>query len=695
MNGTPLRFRWIALVPAAMALTFMACESGPPVELAIINANVIPMDSERVLEDRTVLVDSGRIVAIGIAAEVHAGHAGEVIDAMGGYLVPGLADMHVHISSEKDLVPYVANGVTLVRNMWGSPAVLDERRRVEEGELLGPTIITAGPLVDGDPPIWDGSAVARTPEDGRRIVREQMAEGYDFIKVYSNLRPEVFEAIIAEAKAAGIPVAGHVPQAVPLEEALRAGMASIEHLIGFNRAVQARPMPADLHGLAAIARDIAAGRIAWSEIYDSTRAAAVIRLAAASGTWQVPTLIVNKRIVTSRRRARALLDRPATRYMSPAILASWNPDTDFRLHGVSDDELEAIQVFFPRLEERVLALHDAGVGILAGTDAPNPHVLYGFSLHEELALVHESGLTNYETLVTTTRAPAEFLHQSDEFGTLEVGKRADMVLVRDNPLVDLSVLDEPVAIVLRGVWHSRAELQAALEDVAASYAPPTDWFAGIDPMVPPPSALPPSLHQIAFNGSKIGAIRAQIGSGTGGRAFTAQVVQNNGELIRNDCTVQAGAGAVFDHASCTQYDPRGEHHYDVSTADGRIVLSGTAADGSAIADEAAVDGSPLVLLAPRVPGLSVLAAHFANLSPGKRVTANVVTLDNENGGFHLRPEAWTIEAAPSDDGRRVLRIAAGAGPSAWNAEVELDGMLVTRAAFRYQMGVVTLEQSPH
>jgi imidazolonepropionase-like amidohydrolase len=667
---------------------------GQPVELAIVNANVVPMDTERVLENQTILIDSGRIVAIGPAGELSASGAAEVVDAQGGYVVPGLADMHVHVWSQQDLVPHVANGITLVRNMWGQPLLLDLRARVAAGDILGPTIVTAGPIVDGEPPIWDGSDVAATPEDARRIVAEQKAAGYDFIKVYNRVPDDALEAIVEEARSQGMPVAGHVPDAIPLERALELGFGTIEHLTGFARATRTEGgVSADGRASLTASRSLASGDIEWAQVFDPARLDEVTRAAAQSATYQVPTLIVNRRIWTSRRQAGELMQRPGVRYMSPAAVASWNPDTDFRLRGLPDEDLETVQILFDESLRRVAALHEAGVPILAGTDAPNPHVLHGWSLHEELALLHEAGLSNFEALVAATRAPAEFLGTPGEFGTVQVGRRADLVIARGNPLDDLSALGSPVGVVLRGEWHSRAELDAALQDVAAAYATPSDWFAGLELNTTSVNGGEIAEYRIRFNDAEIGAVRTATGmTGDTASAVAAQSVFSVGDRVVNDCTMRYGADGTFASADCTLTDSRGEHRFEIAVVDGNVVLTGTDPAGDDISSSIPADGSPLVMLGTIAPGLRAIATRFGSLAVGETASATVIALDTQSGTLRLVPEAWTIERAPDNDGHIVLHGNATGTLGNYDVEIESTGGTLERAVLRYQMGVMVMSR---
>jgi imidazolonepropionase-like amidohydrolase len=682
-------------VAVIAAMSVAGCgDAGPPVELAIVNANVVPMDTERVVENQTILIDSGRIVAIGPAGEVSAGGASEVVDAQGGWVVPGLADMHVHVWSQQDLVPHVANGVTLVRNMWGQQLLLDLRRRVAAGEILGPTIITAGPIVDGEPPIWDGSAVAATQEDGRRIVAEQKAAGYDFIKVYNRVPADALEAIVEEAREQGMPVAGHVPDAVSLERALELRLATIEHFTGFARATRTEGGVSAEGRLSLVAaRSLASGDVDWADVFDPSKLGAVARLAAVGETYQVPTLIVSKRIRTSRRQAAELMQRPGVRFMSPAALASWNPDTDFRLRGLPDEDLEAMQILFEEDLRRVAAVHEAGVPILAGTDAPNPHVLHGWSLHEELALLHQAGLSNFEALVAATRAPAEFLGTPDDFGTVQVGRRADLVLARGNPLDDLSALASPAGVVLRGEYYSRAELDSALVEVAAAYATPSDWFAGLELNTASGNGGDIAEYRIRFNDAEIGAVRSATAIvGDTARVVGAQSVFAAGDRVINDCALRYRVDGTFATARCTLTDTRGEHRFEIAFVDGNVVLTGTDPEGDNIAASIPADGPPLVMLGTMAPGLGAIATRFGSLAIGETASATVIALDTQSGEFRLVPEAWTIERAPDTDGRITLSGNATGALGSYKVEIESAGLLLERAVLSYQMGVMTIQR---
>jgi hypothetical protein len=376
--------------------------------------------------------------------------------------------------------------------------------------------------------------------------------------------------------------------------------------------------------------------------------------------------------------------------MSPAAVASWNPDTDFRLRGLPDEDLETVQILFDESFRRVAALHEAGVPILAGTDAPNPHVLHGYSIHEELALLHEAGLSNFDALVTATRAPAEFLGTPDEFGTVQVGRRADLILARGNPLDDLGALASPVGVVLRGDYHSRAELDAALEEVAASYATPSDWFAGLELNTTSVNADNVNDYRIRFNDAEVGAVRTATGMIGDTTAVVAQSVFSVGDRVVNDCAMRYRTDGTFDDARCTLTDGRGQYSFELAVANGNVVLTGTDPAGDDVATEIPAGGSPLVVLGTMAPGLRAIATRFASLTVGESATATVIALDTQSAPFRLVTEQWTIERAPDNDGRLVLNASATGALGNYNVEIESAGGSLERAVLRYQMGVMVI-----
>jgi imidazolonepropionase-like amidohydrolase len=391
------------------------------------------MDAERLLSRQTVLVRDGRISAIGPVDAVPLAQGTVQIEAQGRYLMPGLADMHVHFYDRAHGLLYVANGVTTVRNMWGLPAHLMATEQVERGEWVGPTFYTTGPITDGSPPVWPDSAIATSAEDGERRVEAQRADGFTSVKVYDNLSSVAYTGIVSAARRLGMPVVGHVPRAVGLQQALAARQDSIEHLTGYLA-------EAAFAGAAALA--------------DQTMAA---------GTWNCPTFtVLHHRASVQTLDAR--LARPEVRYLSGPLMRDW---------VARSAALALPAASLPQFATLVRALRDAGAPLLLGTDALNPWVVPGFSIHEELGHFLSASLTPFEALRAGTRDAARFLGQEHEFGTIEVGKRADMLLVDSNPLSDVGSIARRVGVMARGRWLTANDLQMRLEALAASLASPT------------------------------------------------------------------------------------------------------------------------------------------------------------------------------------------------------------------------------
>jgi imidazolonepropionase-like amidohydrolase len=650
-----------ARVILAAALGAAACSARRTVDadLALENVTVLPMSSDVTLPSQTVLVKDGKILDVGPSAELACGAGCTKVDGTGKFLLPGLADMHVHVWAEAELSLYVANGVTLVRNMWGEPVTLAMRRRVEEGSVLGPRIVTAGRLVDGDPPIWgEASAVATTAERARALMDEQKAAGYDFFKVYSRLSPEVFDAIAAHAREIGFPFAGHVPSAVPLDHALDSGMATMEHLIGWSEATRRTdgPYPSQAsipdwkkrgEAVAALARRMRAGELSWSDVVDPERRRAIAAHAAAKKVWQVPTLIVNRRIHTSRRQAAELLARPEMRYVAPEVRASWNPDADFRMKGVSDEDQELVQLFFEEDLRRVKALSEAGAPILAGTDAPNPFVIPGFAIHEELASLVEAGLTRYEALVTATRAPAEFLGESTKAGTVETGKRADLLLLDANPLEDIAATRGVAGVVLRGHWLPRAELDKVLQSVADGYAPNKDWFEGMTPLPEGDAAA----FKLIYSDAEIGAERGATTRRDGLEAFAGQRrTKSGGDLATEIISFEQGKVGAPSHLSYRLTTPSGTAEGEATIDATSVSLSGHSLDGKAVARS--IPRERAIVICDLVTCLSPVVRALGDVAIGGRRELSVLVLDSF-GELRFERETWSLTRAADDQGLRI------------------------------------------
>jgi imidazolonepropionase-like amidohydrolase len=414
-----------------------------PAVVAFVGVNVVPMDRDRVLRNQTVVVRGDRIESLGPADAVGVPDGAFRIEGQGRYLMPGLADMHVHLTSRtfewlrNDFVLWIANGVTTVRVMWGSPGIVAERQRIDAGEVLGPRLLVASPGLDAPGGTWTASTPpVANPGEARARVLEHAATGYDFIKVYNDLDGATYDAIVDEAGRGSIPVVGHVPRLVGIERVQDAGQLTLEHMIGFKREA-ATPL---------IGGTIDLGRV--RRLAERSRDA---------GVWHTPTIVVNALSVS---RVRGIRSGQELRYVSPGMRQFF--ETGFwhgREDGVSAREEQ-------NYEAMTRAVHDVGARLLVGTDAGFGWVLPGYSIHDELRHFVGAGLSPFQALVGATSAAAESVSRPNDFGRIAPGRPADLILLADNPLEDVGALRQPSGTMVRGRWLSRGTLAVMLEAIA-------------------------------------------------------------------------------------------------------------------------------------------------------------------------------------------------------------------------------------
>lgn len=324
-------------------------------------------------------------------------------------------------------------------------------------------MVIAGNIVDGDPPTWGGMTSVGDPAAIDGVVEAQQRDGYDFIKIYNLLSLEVFDALMASSKRRGMPVAGHLPYRVTLEHALRSGMASVEHMHRFLEAIQRDDSP-----LAGHVTD-GASLIALADHCDESKVPAVAAMVRDSGGAICPTLVVSDRM-SRFDHFEELLRAPEIAYVPPSVVAGWDPGKDPRFANQSADGYARLRAA-SRIASRIVpTLVAAGARVLLGTDETNPFTVPGFSVHEELRLFTEAGVSPYDAIRAGTSAAAEFLGASDESGSVREGLRADLILLDANPLDGVATIAQPAGVVTRGRWLPAHELAAMLAEVRAKYA---------------------------------------------------------------------------------------------------------------------------------------------------------------------------------------------------------------------------------
>lgn len=416
--------------------------------VAFVEVNVVPMDGEHIIERQTVIIKDGKISKIGPASKLQVPPDALKIDGRGRYLMPGLADMHMHLNYEEELVLLLGNGVTTVRNMSGFSEFLDWRKRICDGDLLGPTILTTGPIIDGNPSNFEESTIIETPEEAAKEVLAQKEKGYDAIKILSNLSPDVYEAIIAAAKEHNLSVYGHVPKRVGLERVLDSGQHSIEHMKDFYDML----LPSD----------------SSDEQADLGKIPDLAARTAAKGVWVCPTLGMYRIYAVNSEELKTICSHLSMKYVPVQHRDPWD-EVERYLFSDQWDNKGARQML-DDVFQIVKGLHDAGTKLIVGTDSPIPFQVPGFSVHRELQDFVNLGMTPYETIKAATRNAAEFLGALDEFGTVAVGRRADLILVKANPLNDVANITKRVGVMVRGRWLSESELQKKLDMFAEKAA---------------------------------------------------------------------------------------------------------------------------------------------------------------------------------------------------------------------------------
>ena len=465
------RYKWGAgcglVVPLFIMIT-AACGRGPDTvvdgDLAFLHVNVIPMDCERVLEDQTVVVDDGQIVAVGSSDEVGPAEGVDVIEAEGQYLMPGMTEMHAHLPtpqvSDTDaknlLFLYVANGVTTVRGMLSHLSHLDLRNQIDRGLIVGPQLYVASVAM--------GAPGVSTPAQAEQLVREYKVAGYDLVKTLEGLSVETFDALAQTANAVEIPFGGHVSDAVGLRHALASGQVSFDHLDNYIRALvpdELLPPPTGRP----TAGVFAAG--ALLEIVDETLLPELVQATLDADAWVVPTMVLWETAFYHDRSADEVSqERPELRYMPPETVEAWKRSVDARLAATDIEANRGVSA----LRRRILqALYEGGVNLALGTDSPQTVSVPGFANHHEMAVYVDVGMSPYEALEIATRNPAEYFGAADEFGTVAVGLRADLVLLAANPLDDIANAARRVGVMANGRWFPDDEIQRRLDEIARLY----------------------------------------------------------------------------------------------------------------------------------------------------------------------------------------------------------------------------------
>ena len=423
---------------------------------AIKNVNIIPMTKENnVIKNATVVIEDKKILSINETIPNNA----KIIDGTGKWLIPGLVDMHVHTNADLNfrensptqgatffmdtqdvMTTYIANGVTTIFELGGRVEHFGQRNEITKGKVVGPRMAIAPMINGGDPN--NGGRIVNTATEARQAVRSAKAEGYNFIKAYSHLNIESFTALVDEAKKQGLKVVGHIPDAFKgqTEKAFIPHFGLVAHAEEFSKQIRNQ---------------------------DKTKKDAqyFAQLAKENDTWLIPNLIAIVKIRDQVQSLDSIRFMETLKYVHPLLQDKWLTSNNYNKHS-STEFLNYLDSLITFHKEMVVAFKDAGVPMVAGTDAGVSGIITGFSLHDELALLVDAGLTNEEALISATRLPATWLEVDDKVGTIEIGKLADLILLNANPLDNIKNTRKISGVFVNGRWIDKIKIDKMLSDLA-------------------------------------------------------------------------------------------------------------------------------------------------------------------------------------------------------------------------------------
>lgn len=459
-------FKHLNFVILLFAFIFYGCSNSTenkPKELkikeqsffVIKNVNIIPMTiGNNLIENATVVIKNKKILSINDTIPSNA----KIIDGTGKWLIPGLVDMHVHTNADLNfrensstqgatffmntqdvMTTYIANGVTTIFELGGRVEHFGQRNEIAKGKVIGPRMAIA-PMINGGNPN-NGGRIVDTANDARQAVRSAKAEGYNFIKAYSHLNIESFKALVDEAEKQGLKVVGHIPDAFKgqTEKAFIPNFGLVAHAEEFSKQIRNQ---------------------------DKTKKDAqyFAQLAKENNTWLIPNLIAIVKIRDQVQSLDSIRQMKTLKYVHPLIQDKWLTSNNYNKHS-SSEFIEYLDSLITFHKEMVVAFKNAGVPMVTGTDAGTSGIVTGFSLHDELELLVDAGLTNEEALFSATRLPAEWLEIENNIGTIEINKYADLILLDANPLEDIKNTRTINGVFVNGTWLNKEQIEKMLSNL--------------------------------------------------------------------------------------------------------------------------------------------------------------------------------------------------------------------------------------
>ena len=415
---------------------------------AIVHVNLIPMTRafEDTRKNQTIIVENDKIKSIGPSASINIPRGAKVINGKELYLMPGLADMHMHFPGEGNdefiLKMYLVNGVTTIRSLNGSEYQKKLRKKVISGIIPGPTIYLSGPIIGEK----SGSMYFRSTKRVEKEIQKQSERGYDCIKLYTFLPADVYRAGMQKAKRLNLYTVGHIPYSVGLDGVIKEGMDEIAHieellyefLVDFDRN---NPNPFGLE-------------------IDYSRLENIMQKVKNSNIILCTSLAIDEVIVQKIIAPREYLARPEAKYLPGDI---YNQIAQYKDHhqvlfGQGKEMLDWIKLY----KKILVKAKELDIPLICGTDAGAYGVIHGYSLHDELRIMTQNGFSPFEAIYTATKGASLALNKQNQWGTIEVGKRADMILLEKNPLRNIKNLKKIRGIMAFGNWYSKEKLQEML-----------------------------------------------------------------------------------------------------------------------------------------------------------------------------------------------------------------------------------------
>jgi hypothetical protein len=476
-SPTGRSLRWLLLVAVLNICAAVAVAQSA--DLAVVHVTVINPGSGKPQTDMTVIISGGQIVSVSSSAKSQVPKSAQIVNGTGKFLMPALWDMHVHFrDAQRDLKMYVANGVLGIRNMGGAASeAYPLRNRVAKGELLGPKIVASGAIVDGPDSFSNPqfTVSVTTPDEAREAVRAHKKEGADFIKVYDGLSHDTYFAIIDEAKRESIPVAGHLPAAISAREASSAGQRTLEHGMplaagstiesdyikwGMDRSIFEQAMRTK--NFVIIPEKIARDNTAVLDHFQQPLADRTYRLLATNNTFLTPTLTTQRSLTFIDDLAKT--PDPRMQYVNDEEVNWWKPENGMLTKYRTPEYIAMRKRQYAKIMEQIPKAQRLGVRFLAGTDVTIPYTYPGFSLHDELGLLVQAGLSPMQALETATTNPALLLGLSKTWGKIEAGYVANLILLDANPLLNIQNTQKIDAVIVNGKLLDRTRLDELLSE---------------------------------------------------------------------------------------------------------------------------------------------------------------------------------------------------------------------------------------